>query len=65
MSRKSCCSTRRSSHVVFVTTVLSRGRSCSTDSPNVAPTPRLHNVIGLCNEKNKKENYADDDGKKF
>lgn len=48
ISRKSCCSTRNNSHVVFVTTVLSRGKSCRTDSPNVAPTPRLQRVIGLC-----------------
>lgn len=53
ISRKSCCSTRSSSHVVFVTTVLSRGKSCNTDSPNVAPTPRLHSVIGLCGSKKK------------
>lgn len=48
ISRKSCCSTRNNSHVVFVTTVLSRGKSCRTDSPKVAPTPRLHSVMGLC-----------------
>jgi hypothetical protein len=53
ISRKSCCSTRNNSHVVFVTTVLSRGMSCRTDSPNVAPTPRLQSVIGLC-EMNRK-----------
>lgn len=46
ISRKSCCSTRNNSHVVFVTTVLSRGKSVKTDSPNVAPTPRLQSVIG-------------------
>lgn len=50
MRRKSCCSTRSSSQVVFVTTVLSRGKSCSIDSPNVAPTPRLHKVTELCGE---------------
>lgn len=48
ISRKSCCSTRSSSQVVFVTTVLSLGRSCRIDSPNVAPTPKLHSVTGSC-----------------
>lgn len=48
IKRKSCCSTRNNSQVVFVTTVLSRGRSCKIDSPNVAPTPKLHSVTGLC-----------------
>jgi hypothetical protein len=56
ISRKSCCSTRNNSHVVFVTTVLSRGKSWRTDSPKVAPTPRLQSVIGLWKwEKNKNE----------
>lgn len=55
MRRKSCCSTRSSSQVVFVTTVLSRGKSCSIDSPNVAPTPRLHKVTELCREKRREE----------
>lgn len=55
ISRKSCCSTRSNSHVVFVTTVLSRGMSCSTDSPNVAPTPRLQRVIGLYGHNDKRE----------
>lgn len=31
-----------------MTTVLSRGRSCRIDSPNVAPTPKLQSVTGLC-----------------
>lgn len=31
-----------------MTTVLSRGRSCKMLSPNVAPTPRVHNVTGAC-----------------
>lgn len=44
--RKSCCSTRSSSQVVFVTTVLSLGKSCRIDSPKVAPTPKLHSVTG-------------------
>lgn len=46
IKRKSCCSTRNNSQFVFVTTVLSRGKSCNMDSPNVAPTPKLHNVTG-------------------
>lgn len=45
---KSCCSTRRSSQVVCVTTVVSLGKSCKIDSPNVAPTPNVHNVTGTC-----------------
>lgn len=54
INRKSCCSTRNNSQVVFVTTVLSRGRSCKIDSPNVAPMPKLHNVAGLCYRNGKK-----------
>lgn len=46
--RKSCCSTRNNSQVVLVTTVLSLGKSYRIDSPNVAPTPKLHNVTGGC-----------------
>jgi hypothetical protein len=47
MSLKSCRSTLSSSHVDRVTTVLSRGKSCRIESPNVAPTPKLHNVTGV------------------
>lgn len=54
INRKSCCSTRNNSQVVLVTTVLSRGKSCKIDSPNVAPTPKLHSVTGTWKRNNEK-----------
>lgn len=50
ISLKSYCSTLSNSHVVCVTTVLSLGRSCRMDSPNVAPTPKVHSVTGTWNK---------------
>lgn len=65
IKRKSCCSTRNNSQVVFVTTVLSRGKSCKIDSPKVAPTPRLHNVAGICNEQTRKKIYINKNIRKW
>lgn len=47
MILKSFRSILSSSHVDRVTTVLSRGESFNTDSPNVAPTPRVHSVTDV------------------
>lgn len=44
ISLKSFRSILSNSQVDWVTTVLSLGESLRTDSPNVAPTPRVHSV---------------------
>ena len=49
ISLKSFLSILSNSQVDRVTTVLSLGESLRTDSPKVAPTPRVHSVTDACN----------------